>query len=393
MVGEWFMNRGPLVDIPANGGAVFCGGGQSLKDGCVSGLRPLNGGIPAAGTVVTPMGSAPASFTIPTGAFALAGGPANRQTVPVPGIPTVVQLASQFSLAAPQASSLNNGATVAAAPPGGAATFQANAWQNDPVQTMGGPAPITGGGGGVPRLAANFTWCPPAGTCGTTLGAFDASIKYTAGANGFGGTMNMMLRDTGVVSILVGGGQVLHQLVGGTSNPDFGKQAAGGGYANFRALTLADGPVHATFMTSTPCTSGFGQAPSPAGCGIIVSQGIQIGTQAGSMNYDWGMPWTTGTVQAQNLAGPLPSQDPATNLTAMGTDSRTALGAGRITMVAGATTERTPTGNHFSALEVLTLNFGTAVPLMSWPSLAVMLSLVTLAGGYMARKRFADDQI
>jgi hypothetical protein len=160
MVGEWFMNRGPLVDIPARGGPVFCAPGDTVADGCVSNLKPLNGGIPAGATVVSAMGSGPASFTVPPGAFALAGGPANRETVPVNGIPTVVQLASQFSLAAPQASSLNNGATIGVVP-GGVASFQANAWTNDPVQTMGGAAPITGGGGGIPRIAANFTWCPP----------------------------------------------------------------------------------------------------------------------------------------------------------------------------------------------------------------------------------------
>ncbi len=404
MIGEWFMNRGPLVDIPANGGPVFCNpvAPDALLSGCVGGLRPLNGGIPADLTVVTPSGSNPAKFTIPDGAFALAGGAANRQTVPVNGIPTVIQLASQFSLLAPAGLGTAGTGIV----PGGAASFQANARLNDPVQVSGGAVtPL--GNGGVPRLADAFTWCPPNGVCATTIltgtpptpvvltkGIFGAQIKYTnPNPNKFGGTMNMMLRDTGVVSIAIGGGAVLHQLVGGISNPDFGKQAAGGGYANYRKLTLADGPVHAPYTIPNPCVSGIGEPPSPPGCGIITNQGPQVNTLPGSKNYDWGMPWTTGTVQVQNLAGPAPSKDPATTFTLMGADNRTALGAGRITMVAGATTERSPTGNHFAAIEVLNLRFGStdAVPLSSWPSFAVMIALLTLAGGYMARRHFAGE--
>jgi hypothetical protein len=182
--------------------------------------------------------------------------------------------------------------------------------------------------------------------------------------------------------------------VGGTNNPDFGKQAAGGGYANFRQLTLAPGPVHPTYMTSTPCTTGLGQEPSPPGCGVITASAAATQSLPGSLNYDWGMPWTTGTVTVDNAPGPVPSLDPATRLSAMGADNRTALGAGRITMVAGATTERAPSGNHFAALEVLNLRFGstTPVPLTSWPTLAAMVALLTLAGGYMARHRFGGEQ-
>ncbi len=410
MVGEWFLNRGPLVDIPANGGPVFCLPGQGLVDGCVSGLRPLNGGVPAGITTVSAMGSAPASFTVPVGAFSLPGGPANRQTVPVNGVPTVIQLASQFSIAAPVASSTNNGATMGIVP-AGLASFQANAFSQDPIQTMGGAATLMGGGGGGVRMASDFTWCPPTGACTTTtmfvtmlgpitttrtfpVGPLGARLAYTSGANKFGGTMNAMLRNTGVVSIKFGANGVLDQLVGGTSNPDFGKQVAGGGYANFRQLTLADGPVFSNYMLNTPCTSGLGAPPSPPGCGIITSLGAQTMTLPGSMNYDWGMPWTTGTVIVDNAPGPIPSLDPATRLSAMGYDNRTALGAGRITMVAGGTTERGPSGNHFAAFEVLNLKFGstTAVPLASWPTLAAMVALLTLAGGYMARHRFGSEE-
>jgi len=59
--------------------------------------------------------------------------------------------------------------------------------------------------------------------------------------------------------------------------------------------------------------------------------------------------------------------------------------------VAGATTERIPSNNRFAAVEVMNLQFGTGVPLMSWPSFAVMILLLAIAGGYMASRRTANE--
>ncbi|MEO2162427.1 MAG: hypothetical protein ABGY29_07875, partial [bacterium] len=40
MSGQWFQNRGPLVDIPNNGGPTVCFPGNfgDVKDGCVNNL-------------------------------------------------------------------------------------------------------------------------------------------------------------------------------------------------------------------------------------------------------------------------------------------------------------------------------------------------------------------
>ena len=377
MSGQWFQNRGPLVDIPINGGPNLCIGG-AVQTGCVDNIRPANGGVPAAGGPVSVSGTSPAAFSIAnSSAFAKAGGPANRSTVPVAGIPTVIQLASQFSFMGPGATSAFGDAM---------ASFQANAWSNDPAQAG--------------RLGANFSWCPPLGACVTTVlsqtyGAFQAIMRYTAGPNAFGGTMSMMMRDTAIVSINIGGSppQVLHQRVGGITNPTFMAQVGGGAYAANRVLTLAPGPVHASYQTSTPCTSGFGQAPSPPGCGVITAQGTLLFSLPGSMNTDWGMPWTTGTVVAKNLPGPVPTQDPGTDLTAMGSDSRTPLGRGQITLVAGQLSERTPSGSNFAALDVVVMNFDSPeTPLLSGPAIAAMVALMLIAGGYMARRHFATDR-
>jgi hypothetical protein len=384
MSGQWFQNRGPLVDIPNNGGAGACAAfiGQprpapaSVSDGCVNNFIPQNGGIPAAAQGISVTGGSPANFSIvDNAAFGQVGGAANRATVPVVGIPTVIQLASQFSLQGPALTTPLGG--------GGAASFQANAWSNDPGQAA--------------RVGANFTWCPPGGACtggvGTTFGTLGAQIKYTAGANAFGGTMAMMLRNTAVVSIRLvntlapATPRVLHQLVGGTTNPTYSPQMGGGGYANHRILTLDNGPIHNSYSVGLPCTSAFGQVPSPAGCGVITAQGPFVFSAPGSMNEDWGMPWTTGTVLVQNLAGN--PGDGATTFSVHGSDTRTGAGAGQITMVAGATTERTPSSNHFAALEVVTMTFApTATPALSAPAILALVSLMVLAGGYMVRRRF-----
>ena len=68
MTGEWFMNRGPLIDIPNNGGPMSCAGGT--PSGCIGqagwGLEPVNGGIPGMAPVA--VGTA-RSFTVPPNAF------------------------------------------------------------------------------------------------------------------------------------------------------------------------------------------------------------------------------------------------------------------------------------------------------------------------------------
>lgn len=372
MSGQWFQNRGSLVDIPINGGPILCGGG--IQSGCANGLRPLNGGIQGSALAVPVSGSAPAAFSIPTtNAFAQAGGPANRETVPVNGIPTVIQLASQFTLKGPGRVTTVNGNGG-----GTMASFKANGWESDPMQTA--------------RLGANFEWCPAAGVCASgtkTAGEFALKFDYQAGANAFGGTMAMMLADTAVVSINIGG-PVLHQLVGGTTNPTFAPQMGGNKYFAYRNLVLAPGPIYGTYQTSTPCTSGIGQEPSPAGCGIITAQGPLIGNQPSSTNLDWGMPWTTGQIKVQALAQAGPPADPATTFLVTGSDSRTILGRGQVTMVAGQVTKRLPSGNTFSGLDIVVMDFGSPeTPLLSAPAVGAMVLLMVLAGGFMARRHFA----
>jgi len=100
MTGEWFSNRGPLIDIPQNGGPTP----QSpcnVTEGCIEGNRPADGGVPGAGTAtVTSNPGGPATIQIPAGVFNQ-----NKVLTPstnlLPIVPTVVQLQTNFEVFAP----------------------------------------------------------------------------------------------------------------------------------------------------------------------------------------------------------------------------------------------------------------------------------------------------
>ena len=67
MSGEWFLNRGQLVDIPQNGGPVLCG--LPAGQGCVNGLRPLNGGVDAVAVEIEQHQSTYGTIVVPEDAF------------------------------------------------------------------------------------------------------------------------------------------------------------------------------------------------------------------------------------------------------------------------------------------------------------------------------------
>lgn len=366
MSGQWYMNRGPLVDIPINGGPVLCIGGGA-DTGCQGNLKPKDGGVPGVG-VANVTGGGPATFTLQYQVFGQSR--ATPTTVPVTLIGQVQQLQSQFTLAGPGSvaalPSLTNATEQAALNP----KFMRNAFSRDPGQAA--------------RPAANFSF-----TSGPAL----VKVKYTAGQNAFGGTMAMMLKGTAVVSI-PNGAQLINQLVGGTSNPTFGPQHPGRGYGVTSIDALDGGPVYSTFMfgnSPTGCENLPGEEFDPPGCEIVTQVGNQVGTGDPDVNINIGFPWTTGTVTAQALA--TVAGDVPTTLTAMGTDSRNVMGHGRITMVAGGTSFRSQSGFRFAALDIVNLQLSTITetPTLSPPAIAAAVSLLLLGGGYMARRRHASQ--
>jgi hypothetical protein len=364
MTGEWYMNRGPLIDIPTNGGQTPCGGGA--PNGCVGNVKPILGGIPGAATItgVAP-GPAP-SFVVPPNVFGQALG---KQVAAVAIIPTVVQLSSTWTLMGPP-TAVSAAPTVP--PQNIPAAFMKNAWMMDPGQAA--------------RLQKSFTFCfgtgpPPHNCTNSKAGPYTGLIRYSnSNPNAFGGTMSMMINGNGVVSVLAGGPSLLgHQLVGpgAPGNP----QHPGRGYDTFDTDVLVGGPVHFGFMTSPPCT-----VPLPAlppGCGLVTSSGPVVGSMPPDSNWNWGQPWTTGTVTAQNV-----QPGGTTTLTGMGSDSRTAWGAGKITLVAGGSTRRKLAAQDYSAVDVVTMTFAPPVPSMSTPGLAAGGLLILLAVGYAVRRRF-----
>jgi hypothetical protein len=385
MSGQWYMNRGPLVDIPINGGPTLCFDANGLADhnGChdigAVGFRPANGGIPGAASAISPMGASPASFTVPPMVFAQNLG---KQVVAVPvALPTVLQLATDFNLMGPITACPtgvgppNFGCPAAQIPD--TREFRANAW------TMQ-----------VGRAAANFSYCPgapgnpactdPRPTVNGATGNFNGRVVYTGGANGFGGTMAMTITSTGGqshVSVATGSAlsMVLHNPVAG-----MGSQAQGRGYAISDTAYLPPGPVHSTFTVPTPCPGPFTLVPP--NCGQIGAQGAQTNVGLADTNTNVGFPWTTGTVTAQNIETLLGNPG-TTTITGMGEDDRAGNGAGTITMVSGGVSHRVVSNQHFASIDAVTMSFGDKTPSMSPTGFAVAAVLMVLAVGYAFRRR------
>ncbi|MEE2672598.1 MAG: hypothetical protein VX466_02310 [Myxococcota bacterium] len=417
--GAWYQNRGPLIDIPLNGNQAGCAlfgantfrGNSGFPDGahtpmgdipgvaalaglgnvaCVGmlnepaastlsfgnpnvGAAPTKGGIPArpSAAAVVNAGAAPLSFTVNPNGFGQAVG---KQVGAVAVAPTVIQLGSTFTLNGP-----GDQTTVA-----NDRNFRANAWTLQPG-----------------RMGANFSWCPPGttamqvGSCtapavggSATYPAMNGLIRYRAGANAFGGTMQMALGGSADVTIILGvptGGGMLpvaHQPVAG-----MGFQEQGGQYATAGSAMFGSAPGHAYYVLNFPCTNPL--PAQPPGCSQVVTSGPVTTTMAlppGS-NLNWGMPWTTGTVTVINTETQN-GQPRSTTLTAMGSDSRNALGAGNITLVAGGHSYRIQAVQNFGALDLVNMTMGPYTPALTPSGVGLAGALIALSAGYLLRRRF-----
>jgi hypothetical protein len=362
MTGTWWQNRGPLVDIPIGGGVTFCGGGAST--GCVGGLKP-NQGIPGSG-LIKGQGTGPATLTIAPSLFQKPQAPS---AIAVAINPTVIQLGSAFQATAPAPAR-------AIGAPASTRVLKANAHLM-PAQ--------------APRAAANFAWCPGVGgpACpGGGAGIYPGFVRYTGGLNVFGGTMTLLLSGPFTVSVALPTTPLLLHQPGGAPLTMPGSQAQGRGYASTDTDLLSGGPIHNGFMTGPPCTNPL--PPLPVGCGLITTSGPVVGAGPPDSNLNYGFPWTTGqvtvTVTGTNMGNPV-----TTVLTAMGTDMRTPLGAGAITLVAGGYTHRfgiaSMNPQNFVALDVIHMDLTKDTPSMSPAGLAAGAVLMVLAVGYALRRR------
>jgi hypothetical protein len=350
MIGTWTSRRGNLVQIP-------------------------QGGVDA-NTIVTQTGSLPHTVIFPVGAWKLTAAPGATRTVPVPNA-TIAQLATNFQITAPRAVTFASGETALIAgvrPVGGRVgnRVRASNWNATHSDT---------------RAYGTFAWCPLAPNNPNCLNPFGAEITgntsngplhgrmaYTTGGNDFGGTMQLALATPlgpGDLAIDIGT-QIGHQLISGGSGP-MALGINGGRYAQTDMNTLLPGvrtiPVY--------------QYPN----GVIKTGGPSIGAfGATSVNVNIGFPWTTGMVSGTVSDNGQPGVTTSHMFT--GTDTRSAGGNGKLTLVAGGVSRRTGVGNTFISADTITMQMlapGTVPAMM--PRVVAGAALLMIGAGFLLRKR------
>jgi hypothetical protein len=304
-------------------------------------LLPGTAGIQGGGTV-TAQGSGPATLTVPsnlfTGSYAFG--------FPLPAT-SIVQLTTQFNFVGPV-----------------------------------GPAILKAGNWTATRAFANFAWCPGAAAnpaCTTPrstgqgappgMGTMHGLVRYTAGTNQYGGTMQMVRGGIGTLSILLGvtGPTVQHNLIAVTG---YATQNPGGSYANSRLQSRPGGPI------TTGCVFSAG--------GMITQPGTVVGTGTGTANLYHGFPMTTGNVYVRVTVGVVGP----TTLSVSGSDARTPEGAGNLTLVAGGLIQRLVQGRTFAYQDTVKMRMVEPTPSMSLAGVAAGALLMALVVGYALRRRF-----
>jgi len=363
-----YLHIGRVLDIPIAGGPVPCAG--SAMSGCVAGQAPANQPNPAFGTVMV-TGSSPATFTIAASQGTLVP---NLSTVAFPANPTAIQLSTSIGAIGPKATNT----TDPGAPTGFTRVFSSQAWMREPG-----------------RMAAQFSWCPggPNPACAAPgLGAIPQRIVYTPTTNAFGGTASNVGSGSGTLSVIIGTTQGVPLVVNGPLVVASTAAAVDGRfYSATSTLMLGTAPIYVGYVTNTPCTVSL--PPTPQGCGQIVALGPTAPTPfPPQTNYNYGFPLTTGAVTVSKT-GTNQGTPTTTVLTGAGSDSRTPLGRGQITLVAGGSINRVIPAVGVSqntmrfATTVLTLVDPPSSPSMGPMGLATGATLMLLAAGYAFRRR------
>lgn len=256
-----------------------------------------------------------------------------------------------------------------------------------------------------------FTWCPGDPLCmkagGSTVtdppkgtGTRNGRIIYTAGKNKFGGVIQMLLKKGGINSFLFNTSpafQVGHVKFG--AGATIQAQVTGGAYANMNMVLLKYGVITTPMIVPTPnalVTSPGGKrttmgmntlTPSspPGVISYLMKSGQPASQFTAQSTSNTGFPATTGQVIAQQSTG-TGGRD---FHTLTGSDSRTKLGAGNITLVSGGLSKRnTLAGNtSYATWGRLKLTFFKDVPSMSPAGFAAAGALMLLAVGYALRRR------
>jgi len=277
-------------------------------------------------------------------------------------------------------------------------------WQITTMLVVDAPyetATLRAGGG-----PGSFTWCPDAVLGCPAIGPPNGGVRngrviYRAGANQFGGAMQVGLGGGGtngfafnIVPVQVG----LAYIIGTSPTPR--TRAAGRGTAGdpwTRRVYLPPGVVTQPTMSVT--TQELVRYPGPrlttmlglstTGTGPIFRLAA-IGTSAGGMSVglsttEFGFAHTTGTVIVQQTAGSAGDDF----FTVMGSDVRTAHGAGNISTVAGGISFRNTLAGQtpYATFHKVWFSLAPPVPSLTPAGLAAAAALVLLAVGYGLRPR------
>ena len=370
MSGTWIARTGGIF-VPLQFALTAMGSGGQLTHVSMGDLGYAlgfpNGPIPGQG-VVTGTGSAPATLRIPAHRFV-----EDAMTLVPCGSCFFMQVTTNVGIDAPYAA-----ATLA---PGG------------------GPG--------------SFTWCRTDAACvagGGMLstdperarGLRSGRIVYRAGPNRFGGAMQLGLRRGGSRSRQLDSLRIVHSAFVGVGSTLRAPAAGGPGAPDAPVTAMRYLPRgFATQPTMFPPMGSPILYPGPkvttmlgttlVGTGpIFYLPGIAgpMGTPWGEIATAYGFAHTTGTVFVQQTIG----SNGDDFFTVMGSDARTALGAGNISLVAGgltyardqvASTVGTPSG----VFHKITLTLAPPIPSLSPAGGAVAVALLVLAVGYALRRR------
>ena len=166
-------------------------------------------------------------------------------------------------------------------------------------------------------------------------------------------------------------------------SPHPATQYTGGPYSLMQTYLVPPGIV--TQPLEPPTSSGLITAPGPVVSTIPCSHGGDTAYPCTVIRT--GFPFTTGTVFAQQSTG-IAGDD---FFTAMGSDLRTALGAGNIALIAGGLSRRvSPYGrfpNGWASFGRVQITLAPPTPSLSPAGLATAALLLLLAAGYAARRR------
>lgn len=364
--------------IPANFGKPQFGN----LNGCVKASVPVTGGGGGGAYVNTAV--SPASFTVPVNAFSLPA-PATKNVTPVPAA-GVLQFGTQAALRGPFASPLVPINATAGAPAAQWRRFKKDAWMTQ-----------TG------RPGANFTacWGPPPGGSGTPPGVVRPCagvaggtvpliVKYHGSHANFGGTMGLLFDQTiaggagpGSLAISagpgIGAGQLQIKFNSATATGLGGK-----GYRATQTQAAQVAILYTSFSTTSAPLPGGGSSPVLAGLGAATST-TTLSTLAQSIQF----PLTAGSVLVRNTGGIINSVPQTVTLTAMGTDTRTPGGEGRIQLVSGGFINSI---RPSESIDIVSLTFSAPatpnpVPVLPVWGLGVLATALGATGGGMFLRR------